>query len=328
MDKTMNNILKNFLITLITLALAIFASPALADNTQQFGLMSAERHSIQTLINRQDDTQHITTLYRDLDEDGVPDRQDHCLNSALGFPVNALGCELDKDRDEVFDRNDQCPNTPLGKEVNFLGCEGDQDKDKVLDSKDECPNTPLGMKVNNVGCQKVIANDDDRDGVINALDLCPETPLGAIVNDRGCQPKVFIIANIVFNTGSYAVRSNQRDILNNAAARLKDKVADEVIVITGFTDSVGTDARNLQLSWNRAQSVKEYFVRNYNYSAERVFVLGQGELNPVSSNDTSEGRQNNRRITFEVIAKDKIHPDAQQNMPEEMKGYDPLGYRN
>ncbi len=319
----MNNILK---ISLIILALSFTTGTALATGAPSQSLSAVERHAITTLFNKQEDTRHITILYRDLDEDGVPDRQDHCLNSAFGFPVNTLGCELDGDGDGVFDRSDRCPHTIKNIAVNFLGCEGDQDRDKVLDSTDQCPNTPLGAKVNHIGCQ--VEQDSDRDGVVNSLDLCPETPLGTAVNDRGCKEEVFLIANIVFSTGSYAIRADQRHILDDAMTRLKDKAANEVIVITGHTDSVGTEIRNRQLSWNRAQSVKEYFVEEYNYNPEQIFVLGRGELEAIDSNKTPEGRQNNRRITFQVLNIDDLHPDVRQDIPEEMKGYDRYGYRN
>ena len=318
----MNNILKPLLMTIV---FYFISSPVLAENAKQLSLNSLDTHAIQTIVSPQDNAQHITTLYRDLDEDGVPDRQDHCLNSEPGFPVNALGCELDIDGDGIFDRNDHCPETPVGIKVNFLGCEGDKDKDRILDSQDKCPNTPLGIKVDSQGCKAEY--DTDGDGVVNSIDLCPETPLGTTVNNQGCKAETFIITNIIFNTGSYAIRADQRSILNDVAARLKEKAENEIIVITGHTDNVGTEQRNKQLSWNRAQHVKNYFASEFNYIEERIFVLGLGESQPSSTNATSEGRQANRRITFEILEKDQLHQAAKQNIPENMKGYDRYGFR-
>ena len=257
--------------------------------------------------------------YRDIDQDGVLDKYDFCHNSEVGYQVDKNGCEPDTDKDGVYDRADQCPETPLGTKVNFLGCEGDEDLDGVLDSIDQCPRTPVGIEVNEKGCG--VDNDSDNDGVINLVDQCPETPLGKKVNRFGCQSKGFVITNIIFNTGSYEIRADQKTILDHDISQLDDADFNQLILITGHTDSVGVESRNEQLSWNRAQSVKDYFVRNMNYDANKILVLGEGEYSPIASNATKDGRQQNRRIEFAIIDKDKVPARAQQQMPEEMKGY-------
>lgn len=312
--------------SITALSLLLTSNLVFAIENAQIDLTSDDKYAIKTLTNAKDDTDDVQTLYKDLDQDGVADRQDHCLNTEYGFPVDAIGCELDKDGDGVFDRVDQCPYTPKGMSVNFLGCEPDKDKDLVLDSKDQCPNTPLGTKVDAVGCK--LENDNDNDGVLNSVDLCPETPLGTEVNKVGCKPESFIIANIVFNTGSYAIRADVKPILDNAAAKLHGLEKDKIILITGHTDSVGTEYRNRKLSWNRAQSTKEYFMSNFNYDDAQIFVLGKGELKPIETNKTAAGRFKNRRITFSVITKEELPETAAQNIPEDMKGYQRFGYKN
>lgn len=310
-------------ITALTLLLS--SNLVFAIENVQIDLTSDKKYSIQTLTNEKDDKDDVLTLYKDLDQDGVADRQDHCLNSEFGFPVDALGCELDKDGDGVFDRVDQCPYTQKGMSVNFLGCEPDEDKDLVLDSKDQCPNTPLGTKVDAVGCK--LENDNDSDGVLNNNDLCPETPPGTEVNNVGCKPEDFIITNIVFNTGSYAIRADQKPILDADAAKLRGMEDDQIILITGHTDSVGTEYRNRKLSWNRAQSTKEYFMSNFNYQDEQLYVSGRGELEPIATNETASGRFQNRRITFSIITREELPDTATQNIPEDMKGYQRFEYK-
>lgn len=261
--------------------------------------------------------------YQDLDEDGVADRLDFCHNSKKGYPVDENGCISDSDKDGIYDFLDQCPTTPLGMEVNFLGCEPDDDLDLVLNSLDQCLTTTIGTLVNEVGCNldDDVDDDNDRDGVSNSRDQCPTTPLGRTVNRFGCESKSIVITNIVFDTGSYNIRYDQRAILDHDIAQLNDTKTDEIIVITGHTDNVGTSARNEQLSWNRAQSVKDYFVDNMNYSEGNIFVLGEGEYIPVASNSTSYGRQENRRIEFSIVKKGSIPARAQLSLPDEMKGY-------
>jgi outer membrane protein OmpA-like peptidoglycan-associated protein len=70
------------------------------------------------------------------------------------------------------------------------------------------------------------------------------------------------------------------------------------ITVDGYTDSVGSDAYNLKLSQRRADSVRDILVKN-GVSPDQIDARGMGEGNPVSSNDTATGRENNRRV--EVI---------------------------
>ena len=89
-------------------------------------------------------------------------------------------------------------------------------------------------------------------------------------------------------------------------AKLEDLVSKltgtdiEVVVATGHTDSVGTEAYNQKLSMRRANAVKAFLVSK-GIPADRVFTEGKGESKPVASNKTSEGRAKNRRVDVEVV---------------------------
>lgn len=295
---------------LMTLSVTLMSSQTLATD---------KPHALITIEESEDKPSQVTSYYKDLDQDGVPDKQDHCLNSGFGYKVDAFGCELDSDGDGIYDRHDQCPNTPRGTKVNFLGCEGDEDKDLVLDSTDRCPGTPVGTKVNAVGCK--VNNDFDGDGVINQQDQCPRTPKGTIVNKFGCKPRNLVITNIVFNSGSFEIRADQKSILDKDISRLREVKANEIVLVTGFTDSQGSAASNLKLSWNRAQSTKDYIVKNFNYNEKQIMVSGKGEASPVATNATEQGRQKNRRIQFKIMKKNEVPSNAKQNIPDNMKGY-------
>lgn len=75
---------------------------------------------------------------------------------------------------------------------------------------------------------------------------------------------------------------------------------DIVVEISGHTDSRGGYEMNMNLSKNRAEAVKEWLVAK-GISASRIETAGYGPNNPIASNDTEEGRYQNRRIEFKRI---------------------------
>lgn len=252
--------------------------------------------------------------YQDIDQDGVIDKLDFCHNTGLNYEVDKNGCELDSDKDGIYNRADQCPNTPIGAEINFLGCERDEDQDSVLDSADRCPKTPIGTIVNNIGCEMDL--DSDNDGVFDKKDQCPNSSKDLSVNKHGCVPKSLVITNIIFNTSSYRIRVDQKDILDKDVNQLEKIKQDSFIVITGYTDSSGNFAKNKTLSWQRAQSIKSYLVSKLNFDKNRILVLGKGQTLPIAPNNTEKGRQKNRRIALSIVGKNKIPKGAKLNFLE------------
>ncbi|MBN2607191.1 MAG: OmpA family protein [Thiotrichales bacterium] len=297
------------LITLCGLPFLAYAQDAATD--------FANTPAMQTLMDDGEHTKKDVEEYKDLDQDGVPDKDDFCANTAKGTKVDKHGCELDSDGDGIYDKTDQCPNTPPGVSVNFLGCEGDEDKDGVVDSQDKCPSTPLGTKVNQYGC--ALNNDKDGDGVIDSLDQCPNTPKGYIVNKYGCPPQTKITIQITFPVGSWNIPTDQKELLEKQASKLKELQPDEVVLISGFTDNSGKADTNMKLSWERANSVKDYILNNFSYPKDKFYIMGMGDQNPIASNATKEGREHNRRIEFQVLKLENLSPIARHDIPAEMR---------
>jgi outer membrane protein OmpA-like peptidoglycan-associated protein len=78
------------------------------------------------------------------------------------------------------------------------------------------------------------------------------------------------------------------------------KVNIKRMVIEGHTDSVGSDEYNQRLSRLRAETLKELLSAELGLNPENVQALGYGESKPIATNDTSKGRQKNRRVILRV----------------------------
>lgn len=100
---------------------------------------------------------------------------------------------------------------------------------------------------------------------------------------------------ILFDSGSDKIRPESTPTLKEIGKMLTDH-ADLKILIEGHTDNVGDDASNMSLSERRAAAVSGHLTSNYGVDAARLQSKGFGETKPVAGNDTSEGRQNNRRV--------------------------------
>ena len=75
------------------------------------------------------------------------------------------------------------------------------------------------------------------------------------------------------------------------------------IRIMGHTDNVGKDEANQKLSEGRANAVRDELIQR-GVPAERIEAIGYGESRPIDTNDTEEGRQNNRRVEIEIVSTD------------------------
>lgn len=144
---------------------------------------------------------------------------------------------------------------------------------------------------------KPIDKDDDNDGILNSKDKCPNTPAGNTVDDEGCTKIVNLHIN--FETASYKVDEASKQKVADFANFLKARVEFNAKIL-GHTDSVGTEINNQILSQNRADAVMKLLVKE-GIDTERIIAVGMGENSPLTTNDTAEGKAQNRRIEAELF---------------------------
>jgi len=110
-----------------------------------------------------------------------------------------------------------------------------------------------------------------------------------------------ILKNIFFDIDKFDLRAESMTELAKLLQLLKNNPAIR-IEISGHTDNQGTAEHNMVLSKNRALAVYEYLVRN-DIAEERLTYSGYGMIRPIDTNETEQGRANNRRTEFRVLAK-------------------------
>jgi outer membrane protein OmpA-like peptidoglycan-associated protein len=122
---------------------------------------------------------------------------------------------------------------------------------------------------------------------------------GVSVTRSGDQIMLNMPGNVTFETNSADINAGFYDVLNSVAIVLNE-YSKTTVDIVGHTDNVGSDAHNQQLSEGRARSVAEYLASQKVVPA-RLLIAGRGESEPIASNDTPEGRSQNRRVTIQII---------------------------
>ena len=246
----------------------------------------------------------------DRDGDGIGDDVDQCVNEPEdidGFQ-DEDGCPEadDIDGDGILDQVDKCPTEPEDID-NYLdedGCpELDNDEDGVVDMSDLCPIQPGPMT--NAGCPVA---DRDNDGVNDEVDQCPDVPGQAptgcpkrvLVEVKGSQIEIKEKINFESN-GSAIAGGLSFEIIDQVAQVFKSNPGIRV-KIEGHTDSSGAADYNLKLSDSRANAVRKALIER-GIEADRLEAIGYGESKPISSNSSSKGRAQNRRVEFNILKK-------------------------
>jgi outer membrane protein OmpA-like peptidoglycan-associated protein len=110
---------------------------------------------------------------------------------------------------------------------------------------------------------------------------------------------ITLSGQVLFVTGKAELLPAAQDQLDQVAKAIKDQGEIKPMVVEGYTDSVGSDATNLKLSKDRADAVRNYLISK-GVPADKISSVGKGKANPVASNDTPDGRANNRRVEIVI----------------------------
>jgi outer membrane protein OmpA-like peptidoglycan-associated protein len=287
---------------------------------------------------------------RDSDNDGVPDTEDQCPDTAPGAQVDATGCPKDSDGDKILDGIDQCPGTPRGCAIDARGCPADADGDGVCDGVDACAGTPRGATVDAKGCPRdadgdtVVdgidqctntpkgctadssgcPSDADQDGVCDGLDKCPGTGAGLRVDQDGCPIELIEketelldtgmirLQNINFETGKAVLPPEAHPTLD-IVGQVLAKWPELRIEVGGHTDTRGAADANQKLSEERAKAVLAYIEARFpGIKPGQCTARGYGGTKPVVPNTTDLNRARNRRVELVVLNKDVLRREVER----------------
>ena len=122
--------------------------------------------------------------------------------------------------------------------------------------------------------------------------------------------KITFSSGILFDVDKANLKDGPKDELAKLSTIL-NKYADTNILLAGHTDSTGSDEHNLELSRRRAQSVADYLTTQ-NVTSTRIATEGYGKSQPISGNNTVEGRSQNRRVEVAIWANEKLKKVAKE----------------
>jgi OOP family OmpA-OmpF porin len=255
----------------------------------------------------------------DRDHDGILDAADACPDepgvASDDRATNGCPQSQDRDHDGVGNTADACPDEPgiATDDPKTNGCPRprDRDKDGVLDDADACPDDP-GVasddpKTN--GCPP--PRDRDKDGIVDDQDACPDAP-GPASDDpkkNGCpearieQGQIKILERVEFENNSSKLRPESERVLNAVLDVMKAHPEFSKLGVQGHTDNRGAAGYNKRLSEQRASSVVTWLA-GHGLERKRLSAAGFGMEKPIDSNDTDDGRQNNRRVEFHILEGD------------------------
>lgn len=137
-----------------------------------------------------------------------------------------------------------------------------------------------------------------------------QTVPGATVTREGEGILVKFDSGILFDTDKSALKAEAQSNLQKLAASLQNNPETNILIV-GHTDNTGSNAHNMTLSVQRAESVKS-FIAAANVASSRLQTSGKGETEPIADNTTVDGRSKNRRVEIVIVANSTMKNEAKQ----------------
>jgi len=159
--------------------------------------------------------------------------------------------------------------------------------------------------------QKIEELNNQLDELLRQKSLL-EQKFGQEINDKQIKLQMMekglvitVVGDLIFDSGKAKIRSEAYPLLDKVSAVLKDNMAQFSVGIEGHTDNTPIKhsgwKSNWELSTARALSVVHYLVSDQGISPERLSAIGYGEYRPVATNDTKDGRKQNRRVEIVIL---------------------------
>lgn len=217
--------------------------------------------------------------------------------------------EGDRDGDGVLDANDACPDRVGEMSGRRPGCPPDRDGDGIEDVADRCPEVPgpASSVPAEHGCP--VMRDGDGDGIVDDEDACPEEA-GQGSDDpkkNGCPTavrlvgdRIVILQRVEFATGEAVLAPSSVTVLEQVAKVMQEHPEIARVGVDGHTDRVGSERKNIALSQRRALAVVTWLT-DRGVDARRLEARGFGPRQPIADNGTEAGRQQNRRVEFNIL---------------------------
>jgi outer membrane protein OmpA-like peptidoglycan-associated protein len=153
--------------------------------------------------------------------------------------------------------------------------------------------------VNQLGSQLAQSNTNLAEANARAARAMESLAKIAQVKEEARGMVITLSGQVLFVTGKAELLPAAQDQLGVVAKALQDQGEIRPIVVEGYTDSVGSESNNMKLSQDRANAVRSFLV-NKGLPSDKLTAVGKGKSNPVASNDTADGRANNRRVEIVV----------------------------
>jgi len=168
---------------------------------------------------------------------------------------------------------------------------------------------------------------------LNAAKRLLEERLGQEIQDKQVKLQMMekglvitVLGDLLFDSGKSQIRKEADSLLNKISVVLKENMANFNVGIEGYTDNQPIKLSNWESNWElsaaRALSVLHYLEVEQGIGPERLSAIGYGEYRPVATNDTREGRQENRRV--EIVIQPKITKVKGEKSSSQDTGYENL----